>query len=81
MKEEDHDPFFKSMEELDEGISEISLLAKNFRSVHVDLREVSEESYQEKYPDYQNVLTEFIKESRKRKRNLQDMNVTTLPDV
>ena len=73
-----------TVDELNEGIEQISLLAKNFRSVHVDLREVLEDSYEEKYPDYQrhlDILTDFIKESRKRKRILQGMNVTALPDV
>ena len=73
-----------SVDDLNDGIEQITLLAKDFRRVHVDLREALEDSYQEKYPDYQknlNVLTDFIKESRKRKRILQDMNVTALPDV
>ena len=73
-----------SVDDLNEGIEQITKLAKDFRSVHVDLREVLEDSYQEKYPEYQknlDALTDFIKESRKRKRILQDMNVTALPDV
>ena len=71
-------------DELDEGIAQISLLAKEFRSVHVDLREVLQDSYCDKYPGYQknlNTLTDFIKESRKRKRLLLDLKGAILPDI
>ena len=71
-------------DELDEGIAEISLLAKEFRSVHVDLKEILQDSYPEKYPNYKenlNTLTDFIKESRKRKRLLHDLKGSILPDM
>ena len=38
-----------SVDDLNEGIEQITFLAKDFRSVHVDLREVLGDSYQEKY--------------------------------
>ena len=59
-----------TVDELDEGAAQISALAKDFRAVHVDLREVFEHTYDEKYPDYQkslNTMTNFIKNSRRKK--------------
>ena len=51
-------------EELDEGIAQISILAKDFRSVHVDLQEALQGTYNEKYSDYKTKLdrlTNFVK--------------------
>ena len=69
-------------EELDEGIAQISLLAKDFRSVHVELQEILQGSYNEQYADYKTKLdrlTDFVKRSRKKKRTL--LRDTALPDL
>ena len=71
-------------EELDEGIAQISILAKDFRSVHVDLQEALQGTYNEKYSDYKTKLdrlTNFVKKSREKKRSLVRLKETALPDL
>ena len=71
-------------EELDEGISQISVLAKEFRSVHVGLQEALQGTYNEKYSDYKTKLdrlTNFVKKSREKKRSLVRLKESALPDL
>ena len=71
-------------EELGEGISQISILAKDFRSVHVDLQDALQGAYNEKYSDYKTKLdrlTNFVKKSREKKRTLVRLKETALPDI
>ena len=60
-------------EEIKEAIEEISTLSKVYRHIHVDLKNLLPEEYENKYPNYakkSKMLVEFIKSARTKLRTL-----------